>query len=151
MSSRMFQEIREKRALAYSIYSYNQGFRDIGLFGVYAGTRKENLENVIGLILKELSDIKKNGINMEEMERGKENLKGSLVLSLESSNSRMNYIAKSLFYYDRIIPIDEICEKMDAVTMDDIVRLANLNFVSNYMNLVVIGDMDSLPVKEINI
>ena len=151
MSSRMFQEIREKRALAYSIYSYNQGFRDIGLFGVYAGTRKENLQNVIGLILKELSDIKKNGINMEEMERGKENLKGSLVLSLESSNSRMNYIAKSLFYYDRIIPIDEICEKIDSVMMDDIVRLANTSFVNKYMNLVVIGDMDSLPVKEINI
>lgn len=151
MSSRLFQEIREKRALAYSIYSFNQGFKDIGLFGVYAGTKKENFEQVVSLILKELKDIKRSGLKKEEIERAKEFIKGSIVLSLESSSNRMNYSAKSLFYYDRIVPIDEIFEKVDKVSNDDIIALTNDRFRNDYMNLIVIGDFEKLPVSEIKI
>lgn len=151
MSSRLFQEIREKRALAYSIYSFNNGFKDIGLFGIYAGTKKENLEQVVSLALKELTDIKKAGLTKEELGRAKEFIKGSIVLSLESSSNRMNYIAKSLFYYDRIIPIEEVFEKVDRVNNDDIITLANNRFRSEDINLIVIGDMDKLPISDIDI
>lgn len=151
MSSRLFQEIREKRALAYSIYSFNQGFKEIGLFGIYAGTRKENFEKVIDLILEQLRNVKKEGITKEEFERSKENIKGSMVLALESSNSRMNYIAKSQFYYDKIITIDDIIEKIDKVTLDDIIYLANKYFLDEYLNLAVIGDLDKLPFEKLNL
>lgn len=151
MSSRLFQEIREKRALVYSVYSFNQGFRDIGLFGVYAGTSPKNFEQVIELTVKELSRIKKEGITDEEMNRAKEFLKGSLVLGLETSNSRMNYLAKSLFYYDRIIPIDEVFEKIDRILNKDIVEIAERHFLDNYLNLVVIGDFKELPIKSVSI
>lgn len=151
MSSRLFQEIREKRALAYSIYSFNQGFKGAGIFNIYAGTRKENFEQVIELITQEMAKIKRDGITKDEMERAKEFVKGSMVLGLESSNNRMNYIAKSLFYYDRIIPIDEIFEKIDLVKAEDIVTIANKLFVDKYMNLAVIGDFEELPIKEIRI
>lgn len=151
MSSRLFQEVREKRGLAYSIYSFNQGFRNIGLFGVYAGTKKENTGQVVDLILKELSDIKKNGIKPDELSRAKEYIKGTMVLSLESSNSRMNYIAKSVYYYDKIVSVDDVIAKIDRVTNDDIIRLAGRHFSDDLMNLVVIADMDELPVKRIKI
>ncbi|MCX5749832.1 MAG: pitrilysin family protein [Candidatus Saganbacteria bacterium] len=151
MSSRLFQEIREKRALVYSVYSFNQGFKDVGLFGIYAGASPKNFEQVIELTVKELSGIKKNGITDEEMSRAKEFLKGSLVLALETSNSRMNYTGKSLFYYGRIVPIDEIFEKIDSVSMEDIIRIANLHFIDKYLNLVVIGDFKELPIKKISI
>lgn len=151
MSSRLFQEIREKRALAYSIYSFNQGFKEIGLFGIYAGIQKENFEKVINLILEQLKNIKKEGISKEELERSKENIKGSMVLALESSNSRMNYIAKSQFYYDKIITIDDIIKKIDKVTLDYIINLANKYFLDEYLNLAVIGDLEKLPFEKLSL
>lgn len=151
MSSRLFQEIREKRALAYSVFSFNQGFKEIGLFGVYAGTAKENFEKVIGLILEQLRNIKKEGITKEEFERAKENIKGSMVLALESSNSRMSYMARSQFYYDKIVTIDDVIKKIDRVKMEDIVRLANEFFRDEYLNLAVIGDLDKLPFERLSL
>jgi len=151
MSSRLFQEIREKRALAYSIHSFSQGFKDSGLFSVYAGTKKETFEETLDLILKELKKVKNGEISREELSRSKEYVKGSMVLALESSRNRMSYIAKSLFYYDRIVPIDEVVEKIDAVTFEDVTSVANELFVDNYLNLAVIGDLKKLPFKEIKI
>jgi len=98
-----------------------------------------------------MAKIKRDGITKDEMERAKEFVKGSMVLGLESSNNRMNYIAKSLFYYDRIIPVDEIFEKIDLVKAEDIVTIANKLFIDKYMNLAVIGDFEELPIKEIRI
>ena len=85
MSSRLFQEVREKRGLAYAIYSYNGALKDCGLYVVYAGTGKENFRKVVDLTIEEFNKIKKNGITKEEMDRSKEHLKGSLVLGLEST------------------------------------------------------------------
>lgn len=151
MSSRLFQEIREKRALAYSVFSFNQGFKEIGLFGVYAGTAKENFEKVIGLILEQLRNIKKEGITKEEFERAQENIKGSMVLALESSNSRMSYMARSQFYYDKIVTIDDVIKKIDKIKMEDIIRLANEFFRDEYLNLAVIGDLDKLPFERLSL
>jgi predicted Zn-dependent peptidase len=150
MSSRLFQEVREKRGLVYAIFSTTSPFRDFGLAYTYAGTSKENLTQVVELILKEFSKIKKEGLTKEELERGKEYLKGTMVLGLESTSSRMSYMAKSEFYYNRVITIDEVFEKIDKVTQDDIIRLAHQYFKDEYLTLAVIGDLEELPIKELH-
>lgn len=145
MSSWLFQEVRERRGLAYSIYSSSLPLKDFGVFYVYAGTDKKNLEQVVELIVKQFTKMKKEGISADELSRAKEHLKGGLVLGLESSSARMSYIAKTEFYYGRTITIDEIFEKVDKVSLDDIVRIANDYFDNRYLTLTVIGDLERLP------
>jgi predicted Zn-dependent peptidase len=149
-SSRLFQEVREKRGLVYSIHSIAAPFRDFGLFYLYAGTSRENLKQVIDLMLEQLRMIKKSGIEPEELARAKEYLKGTLVLSLESTSARMSWSAKSQFYYGRTVTIDEIFKRVDSVTAEEIIKLANQYFRDEWLNLAVIGDMEELPVKEIH-
>jgi predicted Zn-dependent peptidase len=149
MSSRLFQEVREKRGLAYSIYATTSPFRDFGLAYTYAGTSKENLAQVVDLILQQFRSLKKEGITPAELAKGIENLKGTTVLGLESSSSRMGYIAKSELYYGRTVSIDELFGKIDKVTNGDIIRLANQYFRDEFLTLAVIGDLDELPIKEI--
>lgn len=145
MSSWLFQEVRERRGLAYSIYSSSLPLRDFGIFYVYAGTEKKNLEQVVDLIVKQFTKMKKEGISADELSRAKEHLKGGLVLGLESSSARMSYIAKSEFYYGRTITIEEVFEKVDKVSLDDIVRIANDYFDNRYLTLTVIGDIEDAP------
>ncbi|MBN3032935.1 MAG: insulinase family protein [Candidatus Saganbacteria bacterium] len=149
MSSHLFQEVREKRGLAYAIYSTASPFRDFGIAYTYAGASKENLTQVVDLILKEFSRMKKEGLSSAELARAKEYMKGTTVLGLESTAARMSYLMRSEFYYDRVVTIDETFEKIDKVTNDDIVRLANQYFIDQYLTLAVIGDMDELPIKEL--
>lgn len=150
MSSRLFQEVREKRGLAYAVYATSSPFRDFGVSYVYAGTEKKNLEQVINLILSEFTKMKKEGLSPKELDRAKEHLKGTMVLGLESTISRMSYIAKSEFYYNRIITIDEIFDKVDKVTLDDIIKLANQYFRDEYLTLTIIGDVTESPVKKLS-
>ena len=150
MSSRLFQEVREKRGLVYSIYSTASPFRDFGVSYVYAGTSAQNLKQVIDLILEQFSKFKKEGILKEELDRGREYLKGTLVLGMESTSSRMSWMARSEFYHHRIMTIDEIFSQVDKVTQDDIIRLANKYFRDEYLTLAVIGDLKELPVKELH-
>ncbi len=147
MSSRLFQEIREKRGLAYSIYSTSASFRNFGIAYVYAGTSKENLEQVVNIILEEFSKIKKQGVSEAELEKAREYLKGTLVLGLESTISRMSWLAKSEFYHGRSVTVDEIFAKVDKITNEDIIRLANRFFQEKYLTLAVIGDLKKLPFK----
>jgi predicted Zn-dependent peptidase len=149
MSSRLFQEVREKRGLAYSIYATTSPFRDFGLAYTYAGTSKENLICVVDLILEQFRLIKKDGITKAELTKGIEYLKGTTVLGLESSSARMGYIAKSELFYGRTVTIDELFAKIDKVTNDDIIRLANRYFRSELLTLAVIGDLEEMPIKEI--
>ncbi len=149
MSSRLFQEVREKRGLAYAVYATESPFRDFGIFYVYAGTEKKNLTQVIELILAEFSKMKKQGLTDRELNRAKEHLKGAMVLGLESTASRMSYIAKSEFYYDRVISIDEIFEKVDRVTNDDVIKLACKYLKNDYLTLTIIGDLTEPPVKKL--
>lgn len=150
MSSRLFQEIREKRGLAYSIYSTATPFRNFGISYVYAGTSQENLKQVIDLVLKEFTRLKKEKVDPKLLEGAKEHLKGTLVLGMESTSSRMSWLAKSEFYYGRVMTIDEIFDKVDKVTQDDIINLAGRFFRDEYLTLAVIGDMEELPIKEIH-
>lgn len=149
MSSRLFQEVREKRGLAYSIFSYNAALKDCGLYIVYAGTSKESFKKVVDLTIEEFNKIKKSGITKEEMERSKEHMKGSLVLGLESTSSRMGWLAKSQFYYDRVITVDEIFEKIDRVTSDDIINIAGKYLKDEYLTLTAIGDIDESELPKV--
>ncbi|PZD93371.1 insulinase family protein [Paenibacillus sambharensis] len=120
MSSRLFQEIREKRGLAYSVYSYHTSYADTGLFTVYAGTAPKQTKDVLDLTIEQLGEISANGLTDSELHRGKEQLKGSLILSLESTSSRMNRIGKNELMLGRHYTIDEMLERIDSVSMKDI-------------------------------
>ncbi len=149
MSSRLFQEVREKRALAYSIYSYNQHFSDTGLFGVYAGSSKENIKEIIDIVKNEIISIKDKGLTEQELSRAKEFIKGSMVLGLESSSSRMNYLAKTLLYQGRVVLVDEVFAKIDCINNEQIIKAANEYLDISKMSLVVIADLDELPEIEL--
>ncbi|NMM51192.1 M16 family metallopeptidase [Paenibacillus aquistagni] len=120
MSSRLFQEIREKRGLAYSVYSYHSSAADSGLFTVYIGTAPKQTKEVLDLTMEVLLDIARNGITEDELMKGKEQLKGSLILSLESTSSRMTRLGKNELMLGRHYTLDEMIERIEAVKMDDV-------------------------------
>ncbi|MDR2428328.1 MAG: insulinase family protein [Candidatus Margulisbacteria bacterium] len=140
MSSRLFQNIREKKGLVYSIYTYPTFYLRTGLFTLYAGTQLKNSKQVLDLALKELVLIKRNGVTPVELQRAKEQVKGHLVLNLEDSSSRMSRLLKSLYNYGEIHTVEEIMQKVDAVTGDDVQRLANEIFIKEDLQLTAIGN-----------
>jgi predicted Zn-dependent peptidase len=141
MSSRLFQEIREKRGLAYSVYSYNSQYSDAGLFGVYAGCLPKKIDDVLELCRIELQRVRESGITRDELERGKGQLRGSLVLGMEDTGSRMTRIGKSELVYGEMLGIDEILSRIDAVTIDDVSDIAAEVFAAS-PSLAVIGPFD---------
>ncbi|MFS0727893.1 M16 family metallopeptidase [Paenibacillus sp. 1P07SE] len=120
MSSRLFQEIREKRGLAYSVYSYHTSYADSGLYTIYAGTAPKQTKDVLDLTLELLGEVAAKGLTAAELHRGKEQLKGSLILSLESTSSRMNRNGKNELMLSRHYTLDEMLEKIDEVSMETI-------------------------------
>jgi predicted Zn-dependent peptidase len=120
MSSRLFQEIREKRGLAYSVYSYHTSYADSGLFTVYAGTAPKQTGDVYDLTMELLQDVATKGMSEAELSRGKEQLKGNLILSLESTGSRMNRLGKNELMLGRHYTLDEMLERIDKVSMDEV-------------------------------
>jgi len=138
MSSRLFQEIREKRGLAYSINTYEAIYRPAGIFGVYAGTSPANADEVIKLIREEMEKIKAEGFDDEELERAKTQVKGSLLIGLESTKYRASRNGRSELYFNRIFPTEEICEAIDKVTKADIIRLSSQMFNSEVTGISMI-------------
>jgi len=124
MSSRLFQEIREKRGLAYAVYSYHAQYQDTGQFVVYAGTRPDNAIEVIGLIRTEVDRICGDGITADELDRVRESIKGQMVLGLESTRSRMTRLGKAEVTDGELLSLDEIVERIDAVTVEDVNAIA---------------------------
>src|SRR3954454_11568365 len=141
MSSRLFQEVREKRGLAYSVYSYNSQYADTGIFGVYAGCLPAKVDEVLEICRDEVAKVAEHGITEEELERGKGQLRGSFVLGLEDTGSRMSRIGKSELVYDSLLSVDEILARIEAVTLDD-VRTVGRDILSRPMTLSVIGPFD---------
>jgi predicted Zn-dependent peptidase len=140
MSSRLFQEIREKRGKAYSVYSFSSSYNDVGYLGVYAGTSVESTEEVVDLILNELSKLAKGGITDDELRRTQGQLVGSMMLGLESTDSWMSHIARNEIYYGKAVTTEEICQSIRAVTRDDVVALADRLFRPEAMTLTLLGD-----------
>ena len=142
MSSRLFQEIRENRGLAYSVYSYLPAYIDTGLFVVYAGTSEESYQEVIDLILKQFKRLTNETFKNGELETAKEHLKGNLLLSLESSDSLMTRLAKNEIYFDSYLPVEQILSGIDAVKEEDVHHLAYELFDERYFCLTMLGPMD---------
>jgi len=151
LSSRLFQEIREERGLAYSVYSYQTAYRDSGLFTVYAGTSPDNLESVLRLVVKELLELASKGTTEEELTRTKQQLKGNLLLSLENVNNRMMRLGKTEICFDRVINIEEILKKIADVNMEAVKSLAERLFVIDNLTFTSIGPvtMKDLSLKNL--
>jgi predicted Zn-dependent peptidase len=139
MSSRLFQEIRENKGLAYSVYSYVSSHSDAGSFIIYAGTSPERMMEVIRINLREMTRLKKERVPEQELKYAKEHLKGNLLLSLESYDNRMTKLARNEIYFGRHIPIDEITSGIEKVTAESLLQLANELFVEDYFTLQLIG------------
>lgn len=141
MSSHLFQEIREKRGLAYSVYSYHSAHLDSGLFTLYIGTAPKQTEEVLSVSMDIIEEVIANGITDSELAKGKEQLKGSLILGLESTSSRMNRIGKNELMLGRHYTIDEIIERIQSVRMEDIRSLIATMFNQPFA-LAMVGQTD---------
>ena len=142
MSSRLFQEIREKRGLAYSVYSYRSLFADTGVFSIYAGTTPQNAQTVMGLVRDEVASITSEGITEAEFERAKGHVRGSLVLSAEDPGSRMSRLGKQQLTTGEILSIDELIARYDAIDMGDVARIANSVLGKGDFQITIVGPFD---------
>jgi len=143
MSSRLFQEIREKHALAYSVFSYLSSLRDTGLFVIYAGVSPDKAVSVIRLVMKEIKKLKKEGVPEGELAKVKEQLKGNTVLAMENTYNRMSQLAKQELYLGRRYTLDEILEQVEKINTEQVSRLARDTFKKGNMALTALG-----PVKK---
>ena len=141
MSSRLFQEVREKRGLAYSVYSFASHYADLGMFGVYAGCLPQKVHQVLALCRSELEKVAADGIAADELARGIGQLRGSLVLGLEDSASRMSRLGKAELVYRDLLSVDEVIERISSVTLDDVRDIA-AEVLSARPTLAVIGPFD---------
>jgi len=141
MSSRLFQEIREKRGLAYAVRSYIVSYRDTGMLNIYVGTSKDKTQEVIDIILAEMRRMKTVLFTDKELQSAKELIKGNLLLSMESTDNRMQKLATNEIYFGRNILPEEIVGKIDAVTGEDILALSQQMFTGTNLSMVFLGEM----------
>lgn len=141
MSSRLFQEIREKRGLAYAIYSYQASYQDSGLLAVYAGTSAEAYPQVVDLIRAEFARLRQGPVDLTEFHRAKAQLKGNLLLGLESTSSRMTRLAKTEIYFQRYFDLDEIIRGIDGVSPETFAELNRSLFEPERYALTTIGHL----------
>jgi predicted Zn-dependent peptidase len=147
MSSRLFQNIRERQGLAYAIYSDLNPYRDTGCMCVYAGTSRESAAKVVQSVVSEFRNLKTEPVPEEELRRAKDQLKGSLMLSLESSTARMSNLARQEMYFDRFYGLDELIENIEAVTTEDLQMLANDYFRGDSVAVTVLGNLNGLKIS----
>jgi predicted Zn-dependent peptidase len=141
MSSRLFQEVREKRGRVYSIYSFLSAFLDCGYFGIYAGTSPDWVDEVIEVSLNEVAKVAREGLRNDELARAKSQLKGNMLLGMESTDSRMNRLARNEIYFRRDIPLEEIAVEIESVSNEQVIELASSCFKPDRMGLVMLGDL----------
>jgi predicted Zn-dependent peptidase len=146
MSSRLFQEIREKRGLVYTVYSFQASYRGAGLFAVYAGTSPDNVRQCVSVVRDQFAQLRAAPVAQEELQLAKEHIKGNLTLSLESTSSRMIRLGRSEFSLGRNLTTEEIENRIDAVTSDDIQALANELLAEDQVGLCVLGPVDEAQV-----
>ncbi|HEY4357623.1 MAG TPA: pitrilysin family protein [Acidobacteriaceae bacterium] len=151
MSSRLFQSIREDRGLAYSIYSEMNPFRDTGSLAVYAGCALNKAREVLTLTLAEFSRLKSEPVTEEELKRAKDQIKGNMVLGLESSSSRMSNLARQQMYHGRFFSTDEIIDAVNAVEREDLQRLANQLLQTDSMAMTLLGNLGDLKLDRSNL
>ena len=149
-SSRLFQEVREKRGLAYSVYSYTSQYVDSGQVGVYVGTRPDRVGEAMDVIGSELRKVEADGVTQEELDRAKENVKGRTVLSMESTLARMNRMGSSLLTGVPLLTLDEIVAAIDSVSLEDVATLAAELFAPDRMSAAGIGSDEELFTRALD-
>ncbi len=146
MSSRLFQNIREKQGLAYAVYSELNLFSDTGCLTVYAGTAIETAKQVVSSVMQEFRQLKEEFISVDELQRAKDHLKGSLMLSLESTSSRMSNLARQELYFDRFMSLDEMIDSIDSVTQEEVQMIAQEFFRTDSVALAMLGRLGDIEV-----
>ena len=137
-SSRLFQEVREHRGLAYSVYSFATSYSDAGMVGVSAGSLPSKAEEVLAVVRTELARVVGSGLTQDELDRGRGQMRGGLVLSLEDTGSRMNRLGEVELFQERLLSLDEVLGRLEAVTLDDVNALA-ADLFSRPETLAVVG------------
>lgn len=146
MSSRLFQNVREKRGLAYAVFSGMSAYRDAGTLTVYAGCANEAVDEVLDLIVQELRIVKREPASAAELRRAKDHLKGSLMLSLENTASRMSHLARQEIYFDRQFSLDETLDGIERVTADAVQRVAQELFSDGGLAVTILSPVDGLSI-----
>jgi len=150
MSSRLFQEIRERRGLAYAVYSFTPSYADVGMLGVYAGVHPSNAAEAIALIVKELRCLKDEPLPEKEVENAKEYIKGCIFLGSESTDSQMLRVAQNEIHFGRYVPLSEVAQRLDKVTPAHIEELAHELFADRQVSLTMLGPVeDGVHLEEI--
>ncbi len=139
MSSRLFQKIREDEGLAYSIFANNVQYKDTGLIFVYSASSNRNVSKILGLVNNEIDDIRKNGVSRSELERTRENIKGSIVLGIEDISSRMFRLGKTLMFDRKVLTINQILKKIDKVTVSDVNMVVAKYLDPSNFSTVILG------------
>jgi predicted Zn-dependent peptidase len=147
MSSRLFQNIRERQGLAYTVYSELTMYRDAGCMLVYAGTSQKNAGKVVDSVVKELRKLADERVTEDEMRRSKDHLKGSYVLGLESTSSRMANLARQELYFNRFFSLDEMLNRVESVTAEEVQALAQQFFDPKRMAVAMLGRLDGFKVR----
>ena len=142
LSSRLFQEIREQRGLAYSVYSYHSTYVDTGLFAIYAGTSPNKTEEAIKCIIDEMNKLKARSITEDELKKTKAQIKGNLYLGLESVSSRMSRLGKTELSFGRVKTAEEAVEQLDKVTVEDVKRVMDRLWIKNKISVLTLGQKD---------
>ena len=148
MSSRLFQKIREEQGLAYSVYSYHSTYQDAGLHTIYCGTSREGFPQALGIIREEMEDLASKRMPSDELAIAKQQLKGNLLLGLESTGNRMNQLARNEIYFGRQVSPEEIAAGIDNVTEEQVRQLAADLFIRESMAITVIGPIKEEEVRE---
>ncbi len=146
MSSRLFQNIRERQGLAYAIYSDLNPYRDTGCLSVYAGTSRTSATKVVESVVSEFRDLKSAEVPADELRRSKDQLKGSLMLSLESSTARMSNLARQEMYFDQFYGLDELIAKIESVTTEELWNLSNQFFQTENIAVTILGNLNGLKL-----
>jgi len=146
MSSRLFQNIRERQGLAYSVFSDLNPYRDTGCLSVYAGTSIESARKVVDSVLNEFRQLKEDPIPAEEVRRAKDHLKGSLMLSLESTSSRMSNLARQELYFQRFFTLDELVDRIEDVTADQVQSIAREFFNQDDVAITILGSLQGFEL-----
>src|SRR5262249_26328308 len=142
----LFQNIREKRGLAYAVFTEQYLYRDSGCLSVYAGTAVKSAREVVQLILAEFQELKKSPVPPDELRRAKDHMKGSLVMGLESTSSRMSNLARQRMYFDRFFSIDEMLAQIEAVDSETIQQICNDFFVADRIALTILGNLNGFTM-----
>lgn len=150
MSSRLFQGIREKLGLVYSVYTFLDFFEDAGVFGVYMGTDKQNTSRVVELVLKEIDKLRKRGISSRELSHAKYQLKGSLLLSIESTFNRMNRLARYELFLRDYVDLDQTIRAINKIRSKDLIQVADELFSSDKLSAVALGPLGRGTLNAIN-